>query len=487
MVSFREISNNIKTPGQFLEFDPSGAASGRETHVALLQGYRTDGSMAELTPAWVVGELDGYGYFGERSMLGAMCERFRKVNKNAKLLAIAHNDDPAGVAATGTFTIAGTSTAVGTIALYIAGKRIPVLIPHTDASPVSAGAAAILAVAAVNAEPRLPATASASGGAVTVTCAWTGPSGNDILLAKNTRQDDADVPGLTVTVAAMSGGANPADVDAGIAVYGDTRYDTIASGLNDPASIAKMEAMIAARWNGEVQLEGSVFHAMRGSHGTLTTAAASRNAFAGVLIGAGLSPTPSWIWAAQWAAEDAAATEADVNAPRLGRPLPDCLPPPSGSEFTRSERNLLLKDGIATYKLDGGGNPVIENIVTTYTTNVAGVADDSMEDHTTVRAMAWTRQSWRAWYARFGDNKLGDDGTQVDPGVKLMTPTLVKANALAWFKAGERLGILENFDQFKDDLVALRDEIDVNRVNALIKPDYINKFGVIATVAAFRR
>jgi phage tail sheath gpL-like len=49
-----------------------------------------------------------------------------------------------------------------------------------------------------------------------------------------------------------------------------------------------------------------------------------------------------------------------------------------------------------------------------------------------------------------------------------------------------RVGLIENLDQFKRDLVVVRDAEDKNRINVTLVPDLVNGLGIVATQFAFR-
>ena len=88
--------------------------------------------------------------------------------------------------------------------------------------------------------------------------------------------------------------------------------------------------------------------------------------------------------------------------------------------------------------------------------------------------------------ARYPRHKLANDGTRFGAGQKIITPKLGKAEAVAWFREMEELGLVENFDQFKTDLVVERPSTDPNRLNFLLPPDLINQFVVGAASIQFR-
>jgi phage tail sheath gpL-like len=51
----------------------------------------------------------------------------------------------------------------------------------------------------------------------------------------------------------------------------------------------------------------------------------------------------------------------------------------------------------------------------------------------------------------------------------------------------QALGWVENYDQFKAELVVQRDPTDQNRINCLIPPDIINNLLVTAASIQFRK
>ena len=63
---------------------------------------------------------------------------------------------------------------------------------------------------------------------------------------------------------------------------------------------------------------------------------------------------------------------------------------------------------------------------------------------------------------------------------------IAKAEAIAWFRQMEEIGLVEGFDQFRNDLVVERNASDPNRLDFLLPPDLINQFIVGAVKLQFR-
>ena len=79
----------------------------------------------------------------------------------------------------------------------------------------------------------------------------------------------------------------------------------------------------------------------------------------------------------------------------------------------------------------------------------------------------------------FPRHKLADDGTDFDPAQPIATPSMIAGVLIATASPGEA-GLLENFADFKKNLIVQRSMVDHNRVNAVIPPDLVNQFRVFA-------
>jgi phage tail sheath gpL-like len=76
--------------------------------------------------------------------------------------------------------------------------------------------------------------------------------------------------------------------------------------------------------------------------------------------------------------------------------------------------------------------------------------------------------------------KLADDTFPVQPGTNVATPKTVKQESIALFNELYSIGLIENIDDFIENIVVERDASDVNRVNVLLPPDLINQFIILA-------
>jgi len=483
-IGFNSIPMDIRTPGHYNEFDGSRALRGLPAipHVAIIVAPRlSTGTTADLVPFRINSKSDAELGFGRHSIGSFMGKRFKTNNKYTELWGVGVADSGSGVAATGTLTLVGTTTADGVFYLYVAGIRIPVTIV-SGATPTVAAVAIVAALA----DYEVPVTATNLAGVITFTARNTGTTGNSIDLRCNYIEGEKLPAGMTsATFVAMASGATNGSIANAIAAWGDAQYHTVISAWDDDTSLDLYEAELLDRWGPMEQKEGHLFAASKGSQGTMTTAGNARNSFNSTLMGSGLSPSPTYEWAAAVGAVDAFQSSVDPARPRTTLPLLGILPPAKASILTRPERNTLLTDGVSTFTVDDAGTVMIERLITTYqTTN--SVADATYLDIMTVRTLAALRYTQRARLAvRFPRHKLADDGTNFGPGQPIVTPAIIRSELVALFMDWVAAGWVENLEQFKTDLIVQRNTTDVNRVDILSPPDLINAFLVSATSTQF--
>ena len=149
--------------------------------------------------------------------------------------------------------------------------------------------------------------------------------------------------------------------------------------------------------------------------------------------------------------------------------LPGVIPPALPDRWTMEERNVLLHDGIATFMVQSGDVVAIERQVTMYQTNVWNMPDPSYLDVNTPATLGYIRYATRARILpKFPRHKLASDGTRFGPGQAIVTPSVIRGELLALYRELEEAGIVENFDQYKADLIVERNKDDRNRVDGFV-------------------
>jgi phage tail sheath gpL-like len=486
-ISFTNIPTTNRLPFAYAEFDASQAQQGPAllTYKALLIGQKTSaGSATANTLVRVTSAAAAIPYVGRGSMLHRMAVAWFASNKATELWLGVLADDGAGVAANGTITVTGPATAAGTIYLYIGGQRITIAV----ASGAVQNDIATAINAAINAATDLPVTSTVATNVVTVTFRHKGLSGNGLDMRVNYRTGEALPTGVSLAFVALASGTTSPSLTNLIAAMGDTWFHVIAHPYTDSTNLGALETEMASRFAAPRMIDGVIVTSLAGTHSALTTLGAARNSPSSVIAAQpGESPlTPAFEFAAEYAALIAYYGSQDPARPFQTLPMVNALPPADTDLFTNAERNLQLFDGIATSRVVSG-QVQMERAITTYQTSSSGADDTAYLDVTTPLTLMYLRYSWRTrMLTKYPRHKLANDGARIGAGQAVITPKVGEAEALAWFRQMEELGLVEGYDQFKRDLIVERNTTDPNRLDFLLPADVINQLVVNATVFQFR-
>jgi len=485
-ISFNGIPSDIRVPGQYVEYDSSKAISGlpaAPTKILVIGQKLAAGLTAALTPVRITSNSQAIQAFGRGSQLAAMIAQLAVVNAVTETWACALDDLGGGTAATGTITIAGTATAAGTLPLMIGDAKVPVAVANAAAAATVATAVG----AAINANLDLHVTASVAGAVVTLTSRHKGTMGNDISVRTNYYQGERMPAGITATIVVMASGAGNPDYSTVWAAIGDEQFSTMILGTADATIIGAVDTELSSRAGPLRQIDGMAFAGIRGSLGTVTSFGAARNSQFCCMIGANLSPTPPWRWAAAIGGVAALQASIDPARPLTTLELRGLLPPLEPSRFTRTERELALRDGISTFTVDQGGVVRIERLITMYQTDPYGYDDLAWLDITTPATLSYLRYSMRARIAqKYPRHKLVDDDTPYGAGQAIVTPGIIRAELIALAYEWALAGLVEDLAGFTSRLIVERDGTNRSQVNVLTAPDIANGFLVFAARIEFR-
>lgn len=486
MVAFNSIPTGLRVPFVAVEFDNSRAQQGPALlpYRVLLIGQKTAAGSAQADSLHRVTSADQVALLaGRGSILHRMALAYFAGNSFTETWIGVLADAAAGVEATGTITVSGTATASGTISLYLGGMLVAVPVAKGNtASQIASSIATNIGLYG-----DLPVTATAAEAVVTITFRNKGSVGNEFDIRVNYQDGEALPAGVGLEIGAMADGATDPQLAGLIAALGDEWFQVWAAPYTDVASLTAIEGELASRFGPMRMIDGVCFTAKAATHSELATLGYSRNSPHVSIVATNESPTPPMEVAAHVAGVAAYYGNADPARPFQTLSLPWVKAPAEADRFTIQERNLLLFDGISTLRVAAGGEVQIERLITTYKTTPAGADDTSYLDVTTMLTLLYLRHSFRSRIlSRYPRHKLASDGTRFGSGQPVITPKLGKAEALAWFREMEELGLVENFDQFKRDLVVSRNTQDVNRLDFLLPPDLINQFIVGAAQVQFR-
>ena len=487
-ISFNSIPSDLRVPLFYAEVDNSQANSAASSMPRLLVAQVNDDATAaeigQLTLVSSLGLAKSIGGVG--SMLAQMYETWRRSDPAGEVWCLPIKGT--GVKASGTVTVTGAATEAGELNLYLGASRVRATVVKA-ATPTAVAAALAAAVNAAG----LAVTAVAAVGVVTLTCKWSGLSGNDLLLQLNRqgRNNGEETPaGLTVVVAPMTGGVGTPDVAVALASLGDEPFEFICAPWADATSLDAWKAFMddaSGRWSWAKQLYGHVYTAVRGTLGSLVALSATRNDQHATIHGFEAScPDPVWNVAAAYAARTAVFISADPARPTQTGELSGLTPAPAGDRFTLTERQSLLNRGIATAYF-GGGAQRIERAITSYQFNAYDQPDDSYLDSETLHQSAFVIGYLKARVtSKYGRHKLANDGTRFGAGQAIVTPNVIRAEMIAGYYALEQLGIVENAEAFAANLIVERSATNPNRLNVLYPPDLVNQLRIFALQYQFR-
>lgn len=486
-VSFNQIPSNIRVPLFYAEMDNSAAGTAQQEYRALLVGQSFNADSANI-PTLVSSAGTVQALAGRGSQLDRMYQAFRMNESMMTTWALPIADDESAVAATGTITVTGTAAAAGVLYLYIAGQRVTVGVNEKDTATVIATEIA----ASINENLDLPVTAVAAESVVTLTCRWKGATGNDIDIRLNYLGDiggETTPTGITVAFTDMTGGTLNPEISAGLANLGDMEFDFIALAFGDTANLNAIQEFmndITGRWSYAQMLYGGVFVAVKKSLAEAQTFGNTRNDRHCSIMPIDKTPTPTWEVAAILTAQCAKSLSIDPARPLQTLPLVGMQAPNVEDRWNMSERNTLLFNGMSTYAVLAGVCQ-IERIVTTYQKNVYGVADNSYLDVETLYTSAYVLRAMKQRITqKYGRHKLADDSARFGAGQAIVTPNIIRAELIALYGELETLGLVENADLFAENLIVERNQTDVNRIDVLFPPDYVNQLRVFAVLNQFR-
>lgn len=212
----------ISKPKTTFNIEPPSLEAGITPHKVLLVGVGTTGTFTDgaLVPN-IIDVASAEALACARSMFANAFRAFRGINKITQVDGIVLTELVGGVNATASITVTGTATESKDLEIYIASEHSN-KITVTIASGDVLGTVATKIAAAITADAKVPVTASATLGVVTITAANKGTMGNSIGI-----KVVGSVAGVSLAVVGMTGGAGNPVTTATLDVLGDDRYQTI--------------------------------------------------------------------------------------------------------------------------------------------------------------------------------------------------------------------------------------------------------------------
>jgi phage tail sheath gpL-like len=365
-------------------------------------------------------------------MLRSALKTFRLLGSEAQLWAVPIAE-PAGTAATRTFTFVGTPTSAGDALVRVAGRLIRVPIKVGD-SVTTMALSLKTACDVMAAAGDLPGVTTSAVGVATFTYRHLGVNGVDLKATVV-----ASVPGVAITAAVGAAGTGVADIQPALDVLGSRDYLAIAIANHAAADLVSLGTHLDLMWAATRKRYRHVFLAETGTLGTATTLALAPNRKE-VLVSTfeGGRALPG-----EYAAAVAAMTQTHERPSHNWNGT--ALPLPGTDDalvYEDSEVETALAGGCTPLSMSLTGTVMIERLVTTKATQ-SGAAFEPLRDY--------AASATAAYYARQIDALFA---TALS-GENLDSELLRELRGLAFsvLKRGEELGDLHHVDDHAAELV----------------------------------
>lgn len=371
----------------------------------------------------------------------------------------------------------------GKLMLYIGGQRVMIDVPEiqTAGIPATLLEARDNLIAAINARPELGVVATPDDGNGLINIDMK-VAGIDTMPSVLTRYYDGDRQGdgITLEIVNRHPGVGLLDVDALQAAIGDSPFSAIALWTCQDITLQALRTWLANRFKATVNNATQVY-AFRASAEQFPPTDNTLNSPHICRMRGYNSPTHPWVWAAAMATVCDREAGIDPARPLQTLVLPDVLPAERQYRPTLLERQDQLENGWGDHTGTEDGRVLLSRVITTYATTPAGAEDSTFYDLETVQTAIAMRFSlvtrMQLKYARM---KLANDGQEITPGQPTVTPAVLRAEMVAIGRDWEAAGWLEDFEQYKRDVIVVRSAADPNRVNAVLPPNIINGLRVFA-------
>lgn len=492
-IQYHEIPANNLVPIFATEFDNSLASkSGPMPWKNLIIGQAKAGAPSALTKINTAEEAAAV--YGSGSQIHLMVKAFRKNAKYMDLYVIGLQPESEAESAEATLTVSGPATESAPLYLTIGGQAVTVSV----ANGKTAAEIAASIVAKIASLPDLPVEAEAESNVVTVTAKDKGAAGNDIGIFLNFNQGEKTPAGVSIAEFAsadrvyLSGGVGDAefsDANVGNLIAG-TWFNAIAIAKGDnttTGNVAYIKDLLDERWTAMVQQTGVLFYSVNGDKSAQVTAGEARNSQ--VLCIPGLPKSPSIPCEIAAGAMGVVAMTAlnDPAVPLANWPIAGIVAPKLSDRLDLNGKNDMLRAGVALLDAGEDGTVYLKRTVTTYKRNAANVADTSYQQLEKIFTLSFLRWDWNAYLGgKYPHAKLADDGNEYGPGQVVMTPKLGKAEILTRYKYWMDKGLVQNFEEFKANVVVERDPDDSTALNFLIPADLIDQLLICKSKIQFK-
>jgi phage tail sheath gpL-like len=497
-VAFSQIPADVLLPLFYAEVTSAAEPISPSLRLCLIgamnkgAGYG-EGTAVENYPYLLSGNI-ATTLFGRGSMLTRMYDFARSNAPFAEIWGCALPENPTAERQTWEITVTrgGSASFYGTGRIWIEGVAVNFSVPKTS---TAAGIALGLKTAINSAPVGVQATAKAGfTNVLTLTCRYAGIVGSQIKIAFLGCRGRADLSDPASWVARNCLSIAYANVGSGehtpegcFAVLQDRPFDVFATGyFGGYFSMAAEDFMdhVSGRWAPNRQLYGHMVSAFLSN--SLQTAIDAiepmTDPHTSVLL-IKQSVIPPWCWASALAGQMVTHWSAP---PELSRPLQTielrncCVGSDDDEAWTRQEKQVILAAGASTFTVDDVNTCRIDRVRTLRKKNLFGDPDPSWADAITMfQAMYFVRQMRARIQGAYPRAALSTTPSGING---FTSPVEIRSLVIHEYKRLSALGLVENPDLFSRYLICERNAVDRNRVDILMRPDFINQLRVVAAL-----
>lgn len=443
----------------------------------------------------VTSKAQAVSLFGAGSPLQRMLRAFFDVNPNGSAYAVAQTDASAATAASRTMTWTGTATAAGTVKLRIGGQLVEIPVAVGDDGP--AIAAKVTTYVTATAAAELPATSSTGSGGNThintITAKVEGTVGNLISLSVNALGEGAGevLPaGVSVALsgAMLASGATDPTSSLWATGLGSDAYSLIGLQFDNSTVVGLLRTALDTRWSALSAKDGVLVVSKVDSAADLITWGTGINDEH--VSALGFPESVGWLSPAfeltgayvGLVARECVATEDPAASVQMS-PLPGLWG--YGTNFSDTELDALANAGVATVVAESGVVYLQLESVSRRTTAL-GDPETRFQDIQVPLSMSYLRAFFKAKIqTAYPRHKLANDDTPIPGGAKVVTPAIVKAALIAWYRSISGV-IVEDVEAFAASVIVERNATNPNRLDGYIEPNFINRMRVFALQIAQR-
>ncbi len=324
-----------------------------------------------------------------------------------------------------------------------------------------------------------------------------GEAGNDLKIQFNLKEgqvypdsilsyikfDPAESEDADTSVVSGTGSPDLTNSNTGLAKLVDEWFQVVFGPYTDTTALDAIEAWLMTRFGEKKMIDGRYFSAIRGTKADSITFGEGLNSFNMVIqntVGLAVGTLEFGAMTAAIAIREFALNPA---LPFQTLKYAGIFGPRLQDKMSLDDNNDLLHSGISTWESNNFGQVFITRLITTYQKDPTTESPDaSYLDLFVLQNLSFQRWDLRTKIlAKYGRSSLAKDGTSLPSNRKIVTPAVLRGECISIFSQWLELGLVQNPEQFAEDLRVEINSQDQNRVDFTVSPTQIGAF-IVGTV-----